>query len=257
MEWVHAAAPGEVMAGIRLYQFPASHYNEKARWALDWKGIGHERVSLLPGPHAPRMQRLSGRTQTPVLVDGDEVIAGSAEILAHLERRFPEPPLLPTDAGERERALAVAKRFDDEVGPAVRVAMFFEVMSGAYALRTFCAERSPVVKATYRASFPLVARIMRRSMRIDAGNAARGRERTHEALEFVASEAKGSGYLVGDRFSSADLTCAALLMPAVDVGKLGGPTSPGSDAERAWLARWADHPGAAWVREIYRRHRRR
>jgi glutathione S-transferase len=245
------------MAGITLYQFPASHFNEKARWALDWKGIAHERVSLLPGPHAPRMQRLTGRTQTPVLVDEDEVIAGSAEILAHLERRFPEPALLPSDADERERALAIARRFDDEVGPAVRVAMFFEVMSGAYALRTFCAQKGPVVKAAYRASFPLIAQVMKRSMQIDAEHAARGRERTLEALEFVASEAKGTGYLVGDRFGSADLTCASLLMPAVDVGAFGGPTSPGSDAERAWLARWAEHPGAAWVREIYRRHRRR
>jgi glutathione S-transferase len=245
------------MPDITLYQFPASHYNEKARWALDWKGVPHERVSLLPGPHAPRMQRLTGRTQTPALVDGGEVVAGSAAILAHLERRFPEPPLLPNDADERERALAIARRFDDEVGPAVRVAMFFEVMGGAYAIRTFCAEKPRAVKALYRASFPLVARIMKRSMGIDAENAARGRERTQEALEFVANEAKGSGYLVGDRFSIADLTCASLLMPAVDVGELGGPTSPGSDAEQAWLARWADHPGAAWVRETYRRHRRR
>jgi hypothetical protein len=48
---------------------------------------------------------------------------------------------------------------------------------------------------------------------------------------------------------------AALLMPAVDVGDLGGPPSD-AEAERVWLARWADHPGAAWVQEIYRRHRR-
>jgi glutathione S-transferase len=244
------------MAGITLYQFPASHYNEKARWALDWKGVAHERVSLLPGPHAPRMKRLTGRTQTPALVDGDEVVAGSAAILAHLEQRFPQPPLLPTDADERERALAIARRFDDEVGPAVRVALFFEVMGGAYAIRTFCAKKTPLVKALYRASFPLVAQVMKRSMHIDAEHAARGRERTGEALDFVAQHAGASGYLVGDRFGIADLTCASLLMPAVDVGALGGPTSPGSEAEQAWLARWADHPGSAWVREIYRRHRR-
>ena len=35
-----------------LWQFTASHYNEKARWALDWKGVAHVRQSLLPGPHA-------------------------------------------------------------------------------------------------------------------------------------------------------------------------------------------------------------
>ena len=29
-----------------LWHFPISHYNEKARWALDWKGIPHVRRAL-------------------------------------------------------------------------------------------------------------------------------------------------------------------------------------------------------------------
>lgn len=40
------------VAGITLHPFPASHYNEKARWALDLKAVPHDRVSLLPGPPA-------------------------------------------------------------------------------------------------------------------------------------------------------------------------------------------------------------
>lgn len=244
------------MAAITLYQFAASHFNEKARWALDLKNVPHERVSLIPGPHAPRMKRLSGRTQTPVLVDGEQVVAGSAAILAHLERRFPEPALEPGDPVAREHAFEIANEFDEEVGPAVRLAKFFEVMSGGYATRTFCAEQSLVVRVAYRASFPLVSRVMKLSMGIDAENAERARETTRQALDFVAGETGPDGYLVGNRFSVADLTCAALLMPAVDVGDLGGPSPDGSSAERAWLARWVDHPGAAWVRETYRRHRR-
>lgn len=97
---------------------------------------------------------------------------------------------------------------------------------------------------------------MKRSMGIGAEGAARGRERTRRALDFVAEESDTSGYLVGDGFGIADLTCAALLMPAVDVGDLGGPPPADTGEERTWLARWADHPGAAWVREIYWRHRR-
>jgi len=243
------------MTRITLYQFPASHFNEKARWALDLKGVSHERVSLMPGPHAPRMQRLTGRTQTPALVDGDEVVAGSAAILAHLEARFPEPRLLPDAPADRERAREITEQFDAEVGPAVRLAKFFEVMSATYAIRTFCPDKSPVVKGLYRAGFPLISRVMKRSMQINAENAARGRERTRQAFDFVVKESEATGYLVGDCFGIADLTCAALLMPAVEVGDVGGPQSAGTEAESAWLARWADHPGAAWVREIFRRHR--
>jgi glutathione S-transferase len=240
-----------------LYQFASSHYNEKARWALDWKGVAHRRVSLMPGPHAPRMKRLSGRTQTPVLVDADRVVPGSADILAHLERRFPDPPLLPTEPEARERALAIAARFDDEVGPAVRLAKFHEVLSREYVMRVFCAEQTDLARALYRVGFPVIKRVMMASMSINAENAVRARDRVAEALDFVVAEAGATGHLVGDGFTIADLTCAALLMPAVEVGDLGGPASAGTDEESAWLARWAGHPGAKWVRDVYRRHRTR
>jgi glutathione S-transferase len=82
-----------------LHQFPASHYNEKARWALDWKGLAHRRISYLPGPHVPRIRRLSGQAQTPVLVLDGRVVAGSAQIIDALERAFPERPLYPEDPG--------------------------------------------------------------------------------------------------------------------------------------------------------------
>jgi hypothetical protein len=45
--------------------FSPSHFNEQARWALDWKGLAHTRIAYLPGPHAPQMQRLSGRQPIP------------------------------------------------------------------------------------------------------------------------------------------------------------------------------------------------
>jgi len=50
-----------------LFQFKVSHFNEKARWALDYKGIEHLRHSLVPGPHKVRMKRVSGQEQVPVL----------------------------------------------------------------------------------------------------------------------------------------------------------------------------------------------
>ena len=58
------------MAPPTLFQFRASHFTEKARWALDWKGIPHVRHMLLPGPHLPRMLWMTGQQQVPVLVIG-------------------------------------------------------------------------------------------------------------------------------------------------------------------------------------------
>jgi glutathione S-transferase len=241
--------------GMRLYQFLASHFNEKARWTLDLKRAPHERITLLPGPHVPKVKRLTGQTATPVLVDGDEVITGSARIVDHLERRFPERALYPQDGVARERALAIQAEFDAEVGPAVRLAKFFEVLDADWMVGTFCREASPTARAFYRAAFPLISRVMRSSMAIDAANAERARTRVRAALDFVAANAGTDGYLVGDSFSVADLACAALLMPTVRVAEWGGPTEHDSDRNRRWLAHWSAHPGAEWVRSTYRRHR--
>jgi glutathione S-transferase len=238
-----------------LFQFAGSHFNEKARWGLDWKGVAHERISLMPGPHMRTVKKLTGGTETPVLREDGQVIGGSTAILEHLEQRVPEPPLFPADPAQRERAMTIVRRFDDEVGPAVRLAKFFEVMEAEYALGTFCRDQSTLARAAYRAAFPMISRIMMSSMKINAQNAERAREVTREAFDFVAKEPASSGYLVGDGFTIADLTCAALLMPAVTVDAWGGPEDATTEKSRAWLARWADHPGAEWVRETYRRNR--
>jgi glutathione S-transferase len=244
------------MAEIELFQFPGSHFNEKARWGLDWKHVPHRRNSLMPGPHMRTMKKLTGRTETPAIVDGGTVVPGSTAILEHLERRFPEPALFPDDATERERALSIVRRWDAEVGPAVRLAKFFDVMEADYAVGTFCQGQSAFARGAYRFGFPIIHRIMKRDMGIDAGSAATAREITREAFDFVAKEPNANGYLVGDRFTVADLTCAALLMPCIPVEEWGGPMDADTEKNRAWIARWADHPGAEWVRETYRRHRK-
>ena len=243
------------MAKVELFQFSGSHFNEKARWGLDLKGVCHERISLMPGPHMRTMKKLTGATQTPALVDDGQVVPGSTAILEHLERSVPEPALFPADASERERTLAIVDRWDDEVGPAVRLAKFFQVMEAAYAVATFCEGQGGIARGIYRAAFPLVGGLMKSKMGINAESAAAAREITRGAFDFVAKEPGAKGYLVGDRFTVADLTCAALLMPCVSVAEWGGPPAAPTEKNRAWLAGWADHPGAEWVREIYRRHR--
>ncbi len=243
------------MTDVALYQFAMSHYNEKARWGLDWKGIPHVRHSLLPGPHKLQMMRLSGQGQVPVLKDGSKIVHGSSAILAHLETLQAEPRLVPEDPALAEAALRIQGEFDAEVGPAVRLGRFFEVMpSSRYLASQFTHDKPRHTQLLYGAVFPLVKRLMASQMKLTAENAEIARRVTGEALDRVAEEAGPDGYLVGDAFTIADLTAASLLMPAI--GPPGSPPVPPPSVEaETWMARWADHPGAAWVREIYVRHR--
>ncbi len=245
------------MSTRELVQFQYSHYNEKARWALDYKGLPHRRRSLLPGPHAIQVRRLSGQVQVPVLRDGAEVVTGSSEIVDHLERLHPDPPLYPADPDARARAFAIRDEFDSEVGPAVRVALFQHMLPDAgYLARMFSTGQTWLTRSVYRAMMPAVAPVMKRSMEIGPDNAARGADRTRAALDFVAERAGPDGYLVAERFSVADLTAASLLMvTCYPPGLQPALPEPRSPRLGSWLDRWADHPGTAWVREMYRRHR--
>jgi glutathione S-transferase len=240
-----------------LHMFPASHFNEKARWALDWKRLPHRRIAYLPGPHAPQIKRLSGQTATPVLVMDGRAIAGSAQIIDALESAFPQRALYPADPALRQRALGLQQRFDAEVGPAVRTAVFSVLLHELTYLRDVFARGHPALKrSVYRALLPLVRPLIAQGNAVTTENVPRAFARTEQALEETARLVGASGQLVGDAFSVADLTAAALLAP------LSPPAHP--DTARParvparmeeFYARYEKHVAVQWLREQYAKHR--
>jgi len=99
-----------------LWHLKVSNYNEKVRWALDYKGIPHIRRAETPGQHAKRARRLSGESTFPVLVLDGEAIGDSTRIIETLEHHWPEPPLYPADPTRRREALELEEFFDEELG---------------------------------------------------------------------------------------------------------------------------------------------
>ena len=93
------------------------------RWALDWKGVEHERREPPPPVHMGLALWWSrGETKTfPVLeLDGERILDSTA-IIGALEARWPEPPLYPEDPADRRHALDLEDFFDENLGPAVRL----------------------------------------------------------------------------------------------------------------------------------------
>lgn len=85
---------------LRLYRFRFSTNVERVALALAHKGVEVESVWVDPADRS-EVVRVSGQELLPVLVDGDRVIADSTAILEHLEERFPERPLYPSDPARR------------------------------------------------------------------------------------------------------------------------------------------------------------
>jgi glutathione S-transferase len=89
---------------VELIQFERSHFNDKARWALDYKSIAHSRTCLLPGLHLKTVAGLTGGTMVRILSIDDKNIGESAAIIDYLEQHTPSPALYPADAPDRARA---------------------------------------------------------------------------------------------------------------------------------------------------------
>ena len=76
------------------------------------------------------------------------------------------------------------------------------------------------------------------------------------ALDRIEAERQPSGYLVGDAFSVADLTAAALFAPLVVPPELQYRLpEPLPSVLVEHQRALADHPAYRWVADMYRRHR--
>ncbi len=246
-----------------LWQIPVSHYSEKARWALAWKGVEHERRSPPPGSHMAVALWLTrgGQVTFPILTIDGRNIGDSTAIIAALEQRHPEPALYPQDPDRRRRALALEDFFDEELGPHARLLAFHELRSDPDRFRQVVEQTVPAplrrVGGLATSYAGLYTRLRFGVADTDAAELAR--EKIVAAFDRLETEldANGGEYLVGDRFTVADLTAASLFFPVVlpEQGPvstdLGPPT--GMEAFREPLKQRA---GYLWVEEMFRRHRR-
>jgi glutathione S-transferase len=242
-----------------LWHIEISHYNEKARWALDLKGVEHERRALVPGHHmAVALALTRGRCYTsPILeLDGRRIVDSTAIIRA-LEERYPQPPLYPAEPVERRRALELEDFFDEQLGPYIRRLVFHELRSDRAGAARLAAQVAPRPMKRFPRMFAEYF-LAGTALRYGAGSAKaaeRARRRVLRVLDRLEAELGATDYLVGERFTVADLTAASLLYPLVLPAE--GPALPEPPATFAsFRESLKRRRGFRWVEEMFRRHRR-
>jgi len=201
---------------IVLYQFPISHYCEKVRWTLDHKGVDYKVKNLLPGLHVKTTTKLVKRSSVPVLEHSGKAIQNSSVILDYLEQQFPQNSLIPSDP----KLLAEVREWeaycDVELGLHVRCYCYHILLDHPYLVIPFFTKGnawwSPYF---FKAFFSKLEPKMRRWMKINEETAQEAEIRIEAALDKINERLKGREFLVGDSFSRADLTAAALLGPLI------------------------------------------
>lgn len=241
-----------------LWHIEISHYNEKARWALDYKRVAHSRRAPLPGLTAPIALALTrgDSKRMPILDLAGVRVAGSSAIVQALERHRPDPPLLPADPSERARALALEELFDEQLAPAVRRLFWHHTLGDARATADAILTRAgPARKALARTLTPAFRPLVRRDYDVGAHSAPAAVATIRATMDRIENELGDGDYLAGARFSVADLAGAALFTPLLcPPGRQYGP--PALAAPLLELrAELEARPGGQWVNAMFARHR--
>lgn len=242
----------------RLITIPFSHYCEKARWGLSRCDVPFVEDGHLPLFHYLPARRAGGGRTVPILVAGDTLLADSTEILAWADGLRPGA-LLPSDPADRSDALALEDDFDTHLGPAARRWAYFQLLPRRDIDDLVTRGVPRWERLAFKATRPVAVAVLQRSLKIDAAGAERSRAKIEDTFARVAQQlGDGRRYLVGDRFTVADLTFAALASPILLPPELPTalpPLESFGEAARAQMTAWRASVAGQHALRMYRDHR--
>ena len=231
---------------MTLYQFPISHYCEKARWALEYKGLDYRIKNLVPGPHFRTLRKIAPGTIVPLLIDGNEVVQGSDSIITYLDKKQSHPALTPTTTEDASMAHEWEPYADTNVGVPLRLFFYFHLLQNRKLATKALTENGPWWSGPlYTIVFPLVRRGMRAAMHIDAESANAAQEKLLAAFGYIEQRLEKHKFLAGPLFSRADLAVSALLAPT------WRPDFALPHAVDAFIDAHRERPVFTWARAVY------
>lgn len=203
----------------RLITIRISHYNEKARWALDLARVPYDEAGYMPlihqlpvalatrGRGKGQPDQSSTRFSTPLLITADgRQIQDSEKILRYADRLLPEAlRLLPS-----EEAQALATRFHQGLFFHARRYVYAQALGTASLLEKLTDANVGGWQSWAVRGLARWARgTLHKQLNINPEKAARSRDRVLEFADDVDRLlADGRPFLADDRFTAADLNLA-------------------------------------------------
>lgn len=242
-----------------LYQFPLSHYCEKARWMLDFKELEYNAVNLIPGVHRILTRWKTSKNTLPMLRDGDIWISHSSEIALYLDGQYPECPLLKRDPVLRSTAIEIEQKAN-ELGKWVRRWAYIYLIHHPSVKKIMLGERGPIMNQINDTIWPGMKKGVISLYGIHPSKAERALGLIHQLVDELEHHLlSGPGnYMVGEDFGLADIAVCSMIAPLLWIP--GTPwENTGEDEMPEATVRMRDEllarPIGQYVSRCYRDHR--
>ena len=201
-----------------LYQFPLSHFCEKARWLLDHKQLDYVAHNLIPGLHRAFAKLKTGQNRLPILRDQERWIAESTEIALYLDEVYPEHTLLRSDMQQRDLALAI-NRQATELGMHVRRwGLAHTLTEDQESLDIMIGEKG-YLRQFEKYSKPIMKALLSKSYQLDPEKVAESKLHIDSLVANLNQQLieNHGRYLVGERLGLADIAVCSMLAPLLEI----------------------------------------
>lgn len=239
-----------------LYQFPLSHYCEKARWMMDFKHLEYEVRNLFPGAHRLLSWWRAHSSTVPLLKDGKEWIGDSTEMAFWLDARYPQNPLLPNDPLKRSK-VAMLEEIADEGGVHLRRWIYGEILDRPEVMNVML-DSYPWAVPVKEFLWPVLQQGIRQLYRVTPDKTPKAMERMLAIMNRLEQTLVDNGgrYLVGDKLTLADIAAASLFAPLLAIP--GTPWESLTNRSPLFQQVYEDtlrRPLGQWILRLYREER--
>jgi glutathione S-transferase len=183
------------MSQITLLDMYASPWCERVRWTFKFKGVPFGKQTYQPGPvDEEKVKKLTGQAQVPVLLVNGKAIPDSSDILAWLETYESEPSLVPKSEKDRAQVTMWEELMDGVLGPQARMLIIGHLL---------------------RATDPELQKAgqyFAQKCQYSTYAEEHAKVKVERVLNILKYALDGRQYLVGERFTLADVTAASMLL---------------------------------------------
>ena len=214
-----------------------SSASRRVRLALAEKGLAYESriIDMLKGEqHAPEYLAMNPNGVVPTLLHDDRVLYESSVICEYLDECFPTPPIRPANPYQRAVMRNFVRWIDEQCLPKLIVfnwSVSMQPAASAWSEQELQQRLARVPSAARREAW---ARVARRPYTDDEkAEAMRGLLKLLDKMHELLADS-GSGWLVGDTCSIADMAAAPFVMR---ISELDAPALAQATDVDAWWQR--------------------